>query len=145
MTGLAAQLGVSRKTLEAWRGQGCPGLPPEKIDLAAIQQWAADTGKRAADVSGLAASKEAKLAEEIRKLRIRNERDEGALISRAWVADRIQKAAGEWARARLKFEAEAPVAMSAAHGDVASQRIVARHLADEVARILQSLHEVFAT
>ena len=145
ITQLSTELKTDRKTLETWRRQGCPGLPPDAVDVAAIQAWAAANGKRAGDVSGAGNSKEAKLLEEIRKLRIANDAKEGALVARAWVAERIQRAAGDLNSARTKSEAEHPLLFAAAAGDVAATRTIVRGIWDDIFTALQSLRGHFET
>ena len=136
----SAALKIPMRELKRAKAGGCPAFRGARVHEAELVEWLA--ANPAPDSGG--DPREEKIREEIRKLRIRNERDEGALIPRAWVAERIQRAAGEWAALRLKWEAEAPVEMSAAHGDVASQRIAARKLTDGIASILQSLSASFA-
>ena len=143
ITALSVELKTDRKTLETWRRQGCPGLPPNEIDMEAIKSWAAANGKRAGDVSGAGNSKEAKLIEEIRKLKIANDAKEGALVPRAWVAERIQRAAGELNAARTKSEAEHPLLFAAAAGDVAATRTIVRGIWDDIFMSLQSLRGHF--
>jgi len=144
VTAIAIELGVSRKTLESWRHQGCPGIPPDDANLGAILRWSDRNGKRAGKVGEKSVHrKEEKLAEEIRKLKIANDAKEGALISRAWVAERIQRAAGELNAARTKSEAEHPMRFAAAAGDVAATRTIVRGIWDDIFNALHSLGSHF--
>lgn len=137
----ARDMGLDRGTLENWRAEGCPGIPPAPFDAAAILAWAAANGKRAAGGSDLKAEK---TIEEIRKLKIRNDREEGRLVERAWVAERIQRAAGELNAFRAKSELEHPTRFAAAAGDIAHCRTVVRGIWDEVFANIQGLHKHFA-
>jgi hypothetical protein len=142
LKGAARLLGVDRGTLENWRDEGCPGLPPAKFSRAAVLRWAAMKGKRAVDAGGDLKSR--KTAEEIRKLRLANDTREGRLVERAWVAERIQRAAGELNAFRSKSEAEHPVRFAAAAGDVAACRTVVRGIWDEIFTGLEGLKKHFA-
>lgn len=87
--------------------------------------------------------KTAKMIEEIRKLKIRNDREEGRLVDRAWVAERIQRAAGELNAYRAKSELEHPTRFAAASGDIAHCRTVVRGIWDEVFANIQALRKHF--
>ena len=138
----AKLMGIDRGTLENWRDEGCPGIPPAKFSKAAVLRWAAAKGKRAADAGGDLKSR--KTTEEIRKLRIANDAKEGRLVDRAWVAERIQRAAGELNGFRIKSEAEHPTRFAAAAGDVAMCRSVVRGIWDDIFANMESLKKHFA-
>jgi hypothetical protein len=134
-------IGVDRGTLENWRDEGCPGLPPEKFSKAAVLRWAAKNGKRAGEVGGDLKSR--KTAEEIRKLRLANDQKEGRLVERAFVAERIQCAAGELNKFRAKSEAEHATRFAATNGDVAQCRTILRGIWDEIFKDFASLRNHF--
>lgn len=126
----AKRLGTTTKTLRAWRAEGAPGFAADgSIRLAELGAW---VEARKKDKAGSADSKETKLMEEIRKLRIANDRQEGRVIERAIVAERIQRAAGELNSFRTKSEAEHPNRFASAAGDIALCRTIVRGIWDEI-------------
>ena len=84
-----------------------------------------------------------KLHEEIRKLRIANDAKEGRLVERAWVAERMQRAAGDLNNLRTKWEAEQPVKFAATNGDITECRTILRGIMDEIFSGVQSLAKHF--
>ena len=77
--------------------------------------------------------KERKLEEEVRRLRIQNDRASGVLIERSLVADRAAKCCARWNRERLRFEQAAPVAV----------REEVKKLTTEIGNALQAFSEEF--
>ncbi len=142
MAAAARVLKVTARTLRNWKGEGCPGFEPDgRVDVAAVRVW---TEKKLEDRRGTVDAREEKLLEEIRRLRLANDQKEGRLVERAWVASKIQLAAAEWNTARMKCEAEMPVAMAAAGDDVAQQRALLKEkITDPIAAILQALGKHF--
>ncbi len=137
----AKRLGVSARTLRNWRAEGCPGFGSDgTVDLAQVMPWAE---KRLVGREGAADSKEEKLREEIRKLRLANDAREGRLVERAWVGERVQRAAGELNAFRAKSEAEHPTKFAATTGDVAMCRSIVRGIWDEIFRELELLAKHF--
>jgi len=67
----------------------------------------------------------------------------GALIGRAWMAERVHIAAGRVDAYRMKSEAEHPLLFAAAAGDVAACREVVRKIWDEIAVALNGMKEAF--
>ena len=137
MKAAAKIIGVDRGTLENWRDEGCPGLPPVKFSKAAVLRWAAKHGKRAADASGDLKSR--KTAEEIRKLKLANDAREGRLVERAWVAERMQRAFGDLNKYRAKSEAEHAVIFAGAGDDIAACREIVRKMWDEIMTEMNAL------
>lgn len=93
---------------------------------------------------GGAALRERKMEEEIRGRKLRNDNYAGRLVERAWVAERIQRAAGELHAFRAKSEMEHPMRFAAAAGDVPMCRTVLRGVWDEVFKGIQSLEKHFS-
>ncbi len=78
-----------------------------------------------------------------RKLKLANDARDGRLIERAWVAERMQRCAGDLNNMRAKWEAEAPVKLAAAGDDVAKNREALRPCFDEIFSDIQSLARHF--
>ena len=116
--------GVTAKTLRAWRAEGrevAGFMADGRIDLGKLSIWVnARTEKRKGTND---TAQRIKLQQE-RRLKIRNDKDEGKLIDRAWMAERIQRASANISAARLKSEAEHPTKFAAAANDVAGCRMV---------------------
>ena len=124
----ASALTLPMREIKRAKSAGCTAFRGARVHESELVSWLAE--HPAPDSGG--DPKEEKLREEIRKLRIRNERDEGVLVPRAWVAERIQRIAGRLNTYRAKSEAEHPVRFAAAAGDVAGCRIVTREIWDEI-------------
>lgn len=88
---------------------------------------------------GGAALRERKIEEEIRGRKLRNDNYASRLVERAWVAERIQRAAGELNAIRLKSEAEHPMRFAAAGNDVPMCRTILRGTWDEIFASVQGL------
>ena len=133
----ATVLKCTARTLHNWRAEGCPGFEPDgNVDVAQVRRWAEVKLKDRADGSD---SKQDKLLEEIRKLRLANDAREGRLVERGWVVERIQRMFGDVNAFRAKSEAEHPTKFAAAAGDVAHCRTIVRGIWDSVMSDLQSL------
>jgi hypothetical protein len=79
MSQLAAQLGVSRSTLYAWRDSGAPVDNGE----VAVVKWAMSEHRRGADSDEMRAAKLAVLRETERRLKIANDAKAGATMPRS--------------------------------------------------------------
>lgn len=140
-TAAARRLGVTTKTLRNWRAEGAPGFHPDgRVDLKLLSVW---IEAREVSKTGPRESKEEKLMEEIRKLRIANDAKEGTLISRAWMAERVHIAAGKVDGFRHKSESEHPLQFAACADDVSKCRELVRKIWDEVMTALNSLAKDF--
>jgi hypothetical protein len=125
----AERLGVHRTTLETWRNEGCPGLPPGPVNLRAVKAWADREGKRADGIASpmRAGLRRQLLEEQHRALKLGNDFKEGILIERADVAESIHRVAGEMNSIRLKSESEDPLTCAAAVGDIpALTKVISR-------------------
>lgn len=132
----AAALALPLREIKRAKSAGCTAFRGARVHESELISWLAE---HPAQESAGGDTREDKLREEIRKLRIRNERDEGVLVPRAWVAERIQRIAGRLNTYRAKSEAEHPVRFAAAAGDVAGCRIVTREIWDEIMSMHASL------
>ena len=133
-------LGVHRTTLENWRKQGCPGLPPGRVSIPAVRRWADRNGKRAEQIYPERAKMRRMIGEEIfRKLKMANDETEAGLISRTWLAERMARATKSAKKHRQKSEAEHPLLFAAAGSDVAKCREVVSKIWDEIMAAMHSL------
>ena len=112
--------------------KGGARTPGGRIDLDKAKAWYMENKETLSADKGSLPRKEQKLAEEIRRLEIRNDRDIGKLISRAWVNERIQRIAGDINATRVKSEAEDALLFAAAMGDVPKCRVIVRGIWDRI-------------
>ena len=134
-------LKCTTRTLQNYRTEGLPGFAADGTVNLALLRPAIEARLNAR--TGLRDSKEEKLLEEIRRLRIANDTKEGRLVERSWVAERIQRAAGEMNAFRAKSEAEHPMKFAAAAGDVAHCRTIVRGVWDDIFSAVQTLQKHF--
>jgi hypothetical protein len=137
----AAAMKLPMRLLKAAKAAGCPAFRSNRVYEAELIEWIANNPE-AAEMAG-DDPRDEKLREEIRKLRIANDAKEGRLIERAWVAERMQRAAGALNAFRAKSEAEHPTRFAAAAGDVAECRTELRKIWDEIFRDIETLKECF--
>lgn len=130
--------------LKAAKAAGCPAFRSNRVYADELVRWLAKHPEVLATVGTEGDPKAQKLFEEIRKLRIANDAKEGRLVERAWVAERIQRAAGELNAIRLKSEAEHPMRFAAAGNDVPMCRTITRGMWDEITTSIQTLSKHFA-
>lgn len=136
----AASLKAAASMLDyppAWiskaKAAGCEGFNAKgSVLLAPVKAWIE------AHMDELMAAKEElslrdqKLAEEVRKLRLRNDRDAGKLVELSWITERFHRLAGEINSIRTKSEQEDAVRFAEALGDVAKCRTVLRGIWDNI-------------
>lgn len=136
------RLGVTTKTLRAWRAEGAPGFEADgSINLGLLSPWIA---ARKDKQDGGIDLKSRKMLAECVKVEMANEQKAGRLIERAWMAERIQNMAGEINGLRVKSEAEHPLKFAQAEGDVPKCREIVRAIWDEILAGLQGLSKSFA-
>jgi len=102
------------------------------VILAPVKEWIESNLEELMASKDELPRKEQKLAEEIRRLQIRNDRDIGKLIPRAWVNERIQRIAGDINATRAKSESEDALLFAAAMGDVPKCRVIVRTIWDRI-------------
>jgi hypothetical protein len=143
MTRAARILGVDSGTLENWRTEGCPGLPPARFSRAAVVKWAAEKGKHAAGLGDREGMRAKKLAEEVRKLKLANDARAELVVERAKVADCIRRMSADWNSYRVRAESTLPLRFAASANDVPACREILRGIFDEATLGLQSLARHF--
>lgn len=137
-------LGVHRTTLENWRNEGCPGLPPGAVNLTAVRRWADRNGKRADGIDPARATFRKKLiTEQHRKLKLANDAVEDRLISRKWMAKRFGTMMSDLEKIRAKSEIEDTATFVAIHGDIAVHREAVRRFWDNILTKMQALAHHF--
>jgi hypothetical protein len=137
----AAGLKLPLRVLQAAKAAGCPAFRSNRVYEAELLGWLEANPETvgAADND----PKSEKLHEEIRKLRIANDAKEGRLVERAWVAERMQRVAGELNSLRAKSEAEDPMLFAATNGDVTECRTILRGVWDNIFVGMQGLARHF--
>ena len=135
----AGALKLPLSLLKSAKLAGCPAFRSNRVYETELLHWlsanplAAETGNR----------RDKKLDEEIRKLRMANDTKAGTLIQRAFVVQRIQRAAGEINAYRLRSETEHPKLFAATNGDIALCRTRVRQIWDEIMRAFGNLAKHF--
>lgn len=137
----AAALKLPLRVLQAAKTAGCTAFRSNRVYESELLQWLGTHPEIAIGAGD--DPRDEKLREEIRKLRIANDAKEGRLVERVWVAERMQRAAGDLNSRRAKWEAEMPTAFAATNGDIAECRTILRGIFDEIFGGVQSLAKHF--
>ena len=141
MQSCAAGLRLPLRIVKAAKGAGCPAFSSNRVFGDELLEWL----NKHPEIFNISADpRDEKIREEIRKLKIANDAKEGALVSRAWVAERMQRTAGEVNALRIKSEAEHPKRFAAAAGDIAACRSIVRGVWDDIFLNLQALSTHFS-
>src|SRR5690348_2459239 len=113
--------------IQAAKAAGCPAFRGNRVYGDELDGWLTKhPAVRSARPDD--SLKGRKLSEEIRKLKLANDLKENRLISRQWMAERMQAVAGRITQYRLKSEAEHPLLFAAAAGDVPACREVVKKI-----------------
>lgn len=146
----AAALNLPLSVLQAAKRAGCTAFRSSRVYRSELIDWLDANRDKVRPPPGeggelltLDDRKSAKLDEEIRKLRIKNDRDEGRQISRAFVAQCIQRMGGEVSTLRARSEAEHALRFATAKGDPAKCRRVLREIWDDIMQDLNRLGKHF--
>jgi len=141
MRATSAASGIPYSVLQAWKAGGLPGFEQSgRVDLRTVLAAAfgqTDNGDLAPP-AGMRNWREALNKAQAQRTELKLATEKRALVERAWVAARIQDAASEINRARLKSETEHAALFAAAGGDVSECRTVLRGIWDEVLRAIQA-------
>lgn len=140
----AEAFGVNRKAITEWKNDGgidAGFLADGSVDLGKLHAWREARNEHR---KGAARGIEAERDQKIRKLKLANDKFEGRLVERAFVAEKMQLAAGELNSFRAKSEAEHPLRFAAAAGDPAKCREVLRGVWDEIFASINGLSRHFA-
>lgn len=139
----AAALHLPLWLLKTAKDAGCGAFRANRVYRSELLTWLDEhpEAHRGTSPGGVHGKKEELLGEQIRKLRLRNDADEGRLIQRAFVAERFQRMAGELNAIRAKSEAEHPLRFAACgqNVDVPRCRTVLRGVWDEILAAMSRL------
>lgn len=137
----AGALGVGIALLKRAKKAGCPAFKPGgRVDTKEFLKWMAENPEKV-QPSG-ESLKEQKTQEEIRKLRIKNDKDEGKLVLKSDVAAAIRRALGGVAGiCEAKLVNEWPTAVAGL--DPAQARVYGRRLHDKIMEECQQLSKEF--
>ncbi len=137
----ASSLGVSRDTLRAAKESGCKAFENSRVKEKELLQWMSENGVAESN-GGPLTLKDQKTAEEIRKLRIKNDKDQGKLIAKAEVAGAIRRVLGKVSSiTESKLVAEYPTVVAGL--DPAAARVYGRRLHDLLMAECQALAKEF--
>lgn len=127
----AAAEGISLETFRRARDAGCPYIKGGRVvQVAQARKWIAEHEETltAGDIGSL---RDQKTREEIRKLRIKNDKDEGRLVLRTEVAAALRRSLGAVASiCESKLVNEWPVAVAGL--DVPQARVYGKRLHDSI-------------
>ena len=128
--------------LKKAKGEGCSAFRGGRVNAADLRSWLKENPIDATAGGDL---REQKLAQEIRRLSIANDSKERALVGRAWVLERFQRAGGELHTLRAKSEAEHPLlfAASCPGADVSACRTILRGIWSEVFGLIEGIGRHF--
>lgn len=141
VTKLARKLKVGREAIRAAMVNVTPAGTSEHGDPA----WTEPQARAALEAAGSRASsgplKDQKLQEQIRQLKLLNDRKAGTLCERASVVASFGRISSRIAEARTQSESQAPVRMVGK--DIAELREEVRRIWDDVGRVLASCASEF--
>ncbi|MFO1461448.1 MAG: hypothetical protein U1G08_18855 [Verrucomicrobiota bacterium] len=108
-----------------------------RINLAVARRWISQNRGRLSRLRTRGELLEQKLSEEVRKLRIRNDREAALLVDRGWVTERHGRLAGEMSGIRAKSEQEDAMLFIGTNGDIARCRQILRGIWDRIFKSMQ--------
>jgi hypothetical protein len=125
MGSAAACLSLPLGVLRAAKRAGCTAFRSNRIYGDELLEWL-----KVNPVEEVKDLRQEKVAEEVRKLRLRNDRDEGKLVTRQWVAEQIQRAGADLHALRATSERDDPIRLVEVcpGADVAAVRQVLRQI-----------------
>ena len=143
MSAAAVQAGISVETVQKAKALGCEAFTNTRIDVPLLKKWVAEHEDelKATPAEGSTLSlKEQKLNEEIRKLRIRNDRDDRLVVLRSKVIGAHEATVAAMRKIiSQKLENEYPSAV--AGQDIPTCRVYGRKIGDELIKEFQGLSE----
>jgi hypothetical protein len=128
MASAAAGEGISLELVRRAKRAGCVAFRGSRVDGAALRKFIAERGDTLAQDGG--SLKEEKTKEEIRKLRLRNDRDEGKVVMRTEIAMKLRTALGRM-RGVLEQKIVNQLPADAAMLEAPEIRIIGRKILDE--------------
>lgn len=141
------QASAKTKIPVPWIKRACESsdarTPGGRIDLAAVKRWVAANRKQLEATTGELSLRDQKLAEEVRRLRLRNDRDAEKLVETAWIGAKMMEAGGRSNQIYMRLENELPPKLAELGGDIAKIREALRAGLDGVRAEIQGLAEIF--
>jgi hypothetical protein len=138
INGLSEQTGVDRRTIK----KRLRDIPPRKMDGVSAMYALEDLTNATAQTTEADTLKEQKLSEEVRKLRIKNDKDEGKLVARTEVASAVRRALAQVATlSESKLVNEYPTAVAGL--DCPQARVYGKRLHDALMEECQKLAKEF--
>lgn len=145
MKDASAEMGIPTSILRWAKRQGAPGFVGSRIRPELLMPWLEENQPAAGEP--VIAKEQAvlmRVLEQVRDLRRKNDEQEGLLIARAWVQERMGAACSTWIRLRQDGKDARCLTASGQHGAPVA---MARSLYDQVSadggEVLRSLAEVF--
>jgi len=145
MKHLAAESGVPIDVLRWAKRQGGPGFHGARVHADVLLPWL-ETHQPAHDDATIGKGRAvlARVLEQVRDLRRKNDEKERVLISRAWVAERMAAACSTWICCRQMGKDSRCLTLSAEHGvPVAALRRLFDQVTEDGGEVLRSLGSVF--
>lgn len=142
MASAASGLKISLEIVRRAKKHGCSAFRGSRVDGNMLKKYIAEHSDELKAMGDEISLRETKLSEEIRKLRIKNDRDEGKSVPKVEVASAIRRAlAGVAGILEAKLVAEWPSAVAGL--DPAQARVYGRRLYDDVMVQCQALEKEF--
>jgi hypothetical protein len=127
----ASALNIPKSVLQRAKDLGCANFRSGRVYVEGLKKWIAD---HQAEFAGSDSLKGQKLAEEVRKLKIKNDRDSGVLVQKARVIQFFNEFAGEFrGQVHQVLENEYPTVVAGM--DPPQARILGKRLADKLDEI----------
>ncbi len=145
MKSLADETNIPIDVIRWAKKQGAPGFRGARVHATPLLAWL-ETHQPAPDdpTIGKGRAVLARILEQVRDLRRKNDEHEGKLIARAWVQERMGAACSQWTRRRQTEKDNRCLAAAGEHGgSVALARTMHDWATADGGEVLRSLAEVF--
>lgn len=137
----AAAEGLPYAWIQTAKDAGCDGFEGSRVRIAPVKKWIAENGAGLTDPNSGGIEDKIKF-ETWRKLKNKNDRDEGKVVSKAAIAAAVIRILGRVAGfLESKLVNELPSAMAGL--DVPQGRVYGRRLFDQIMVFMQSLAKEF--
>jgi len=117
MKDASAEMGIPIDVLKWAKSQGAPGFVGSRVRNDQLVLWLASNQPAPGDPTiGKAAATLARILEQVRDLKRRNDEKERALVPVAWVSERMGSACSQWTRLRQDGKDSRCLTASGEHG-----------------------------
>lgn len=138
MKAAASMLNFPMTWISIAKASGCAGFNAKgSVLLKPVRDWILENQTKLESTADQLPLREQKLAEEVRRLRIRNDKDAGKLVEVAYIEHQDAACCSNWHAARIKVEQEWPPRL--AGKDIPECRTILRELTSEIGRILKTI------